>query len=209
MRLICVVSTLATLSSACSVGVRGPHGGAIKTGEQVAVVDDVKVWTTQYQERTGTDEYKDADGNVVGTKDSYRDRTQVHRKKIWYPVQGKEQISDEDFFKITGDDISMKRSQDHRAKGRLYSGVGITGMLVGIGSMIAAKFVIADNQSLGIGLYSGGAIVGLAGAYGFYLGFEMQSPESHAVDRSIADTAARDYNSKLGASGSVGVGRKF
>jgi hypothetical protein len=200
------IAALALLS-ACSLGVRGPQGGAVKTGERVAVVDDVKVWTTQYQEHTGTTEHRDGDGNVVGTSDSYRDRTAVHSKKIWYPVQGKEQIRDEDFFKITGDEISMKKAQDHRETGRLYSGLGMTGMLVGIAAMIAGRYIIADNQGLGIGFYSGGAIVGLAGAYGFYLGREMQSPESHAVDRSVADTAAREYNRQLGAS--VGIGKKF
>lgn len=195
------------LLSACSLGVRGPQGGAVKTGEPVAVVDDVKTWTTQYQERTGTTEYRDGDGNVVGSSDTYRDRTAVHRKKIWYPVQGKEQITDEDFFKITGNEDALKKSQEHRASGRLYSGLGITGMLVGIAGMIAGRVTMADNQSLGIGLYCGGGIVGLAGAYSFYVGREMQSPDSHAVDRSVADTAARDYNRQLGAS--VGISRKF
>jgi hypothetical protein len=203
MRLIAALGML----SACSLGVRGPQGGAVKTGERVAVVDDVRVWTTQYQEHTGTTEHRDGDGNVVGTSDTYRDRTAVHRKKIWYPVQGKEQLRDEDFFKITGDEISMKKAQEHRESGRLYSGLGMAGMLVGIAGMIAGRVAMADNQSLGIGLYCGGGIVGLAGAYSFYVGREMQSPESHAVDRSVADTAARDYNRQLGAS--VGIGRKF
>jgi hypothetical protein len=193
------------LLSACSLGVRGPQGGAVKTGERVAVVDDVKVWTTQYQERTGTTEHRDGDGNVVGSSDTYRDRTAVHRKKIWYPVQGKHQITDEDFFKITGDEIAMKKSQAHRASGRLYSGLGIGGMLVGIAGMIAGRVAMADNQNLGIGLYCGGGAIGLAGAYSFYVGREMQSPDSHAVDRSVADNAARAYNRQLG----VGIRKRF
>jgi len=206
MRWISVGCVFATLSTACAIGASGPKGGAVPTGERVAVVDDVKTWTTQYQERTGTSEYKDADGNVVGTSEHYEDRTAVHHKKIWYPVQGKSQISDEDFFRITGDEISMKSTRELRSKGRLYSGLGIAGMLVGITGMIVGRYAMT-NQSAQIGLYSGGAIVGLAGGYGFYLGMELQSPDTHAVDRSVAETAARDYNSKT--TPGVGVRSSF
>lgn len=204
MRVLC---SLAILSTACSIGATGPRGGAVKTGERVAVVDDVKTWTTQYQEHTSTSEYRDADGNVVGTRENYVDRTKVHRKPVWYPVQGRQQITDEDFFQITGDQISMKRAHDHRARGRLYAGLGIAGMLVGIAGMIAGRYALPERQGLGIGLYTGGAVFGLAGAYGFYVGREMQSPDSHAVDRSVAETAARDYNRTLGAS--VGISRQW
>ena len=60
----------------------------------------------------------------------------------------------------------------------------------------AARFV-GDNQTLQIGLYSGGGLVGLGGGYAFMRGWEMQSPDSHAVDRSIADVDAQRYNTKL------------
>src|SRR5215471_17601133 len=80
-----------------------PKSGAVPTGEPLAIVDDVKVWTETHKEKVGETEYKDADGNVVGTGTTYADKTETHAMKIWYPVQGAEQLSDEDFFRISGE----------------------------------------------------------------------------------------------------------
>jgi hypothetical protein len=191
----------------CLPGPRGPQSGAVATGERVAIVSDVKRWTTTYDEKVGGTDYRNADGEVVGSSDRYETRKQHHSKKIWYPVQGREQITDEDFFRITGNTTAAERSEAMRAKGRRYSALGAGGMLVGIASMIAARFV-TDNQGLMIGLYSGGAIVGLGGAYGYKVGWEMQDPDNHAIARSQAELDARRYNTGLRGP-SIGVGGRF
>jgi len=195
-------AALAVTLVGCLPGPGGPRPGAVSTGDRLAVVDDVKTWTTQYQEKTGETDVKDADGNVVYTKEHYQTRNEQHAKKIWYPVQGREQINDEDLFKLSKDDAALKATQDMHSTGRTYATVGVAGMLIGIGGMIAGKF-IGEGGSLSIGLYSGGAIVGLVGAYGYYRGYEMQSPDEHAVDRSVAETAAQRYNAQLGRGASL------
>jgi len=192
----------------CLPGPRGPSSGAVATGERVAVVDDVKRWTTTYDEKVGSTDYKNADGEVVGSSERYATRKQQHSKLIWYPVQGRSQITDEDFFRITGNSTALERSEAYRAKGRRYAAVGTGAMILGIASMIAARFV-TDNQGLMIGLYSGGAIVGLAGGYGFMRGWEMQHPDNHAIDRSQAELDARRYNAGLPRGPSLGVGGRF
>ncbi|MEJ7602075.1 MAG: hypothetical protein WKG01_29530 [Kofleriaceae bacterium] len=195
------------LAAGCLPAPHGPRSGAVPTGDRVAVVDDVKTWTTTYEEKVGSTDYKNADGEVVASSDRYATRQQRHAKKIWYPVQGPSQITDEDFFRITGDQLSLERSEALRAKGRRYAALGTGSMLVGIASMIAARFV-TGNQGLMIGLYSGGGIVGLAGGYGFMRGREMQSPDNHAVDRSTAELDARRYNGSLGRP-ALGIGGRF
>lgn len=191
----------------CLPGPRGPQSGAVATGERVAVVDDVKRWTTTYDEKVGSTDYRNADGEVVGSSDRYATRKQQHSKLIWYPVQGRSQITDEDFFRITGNETALERSEAMRAKGRKYAVLGTGGMLVGIAAMIAARFVTSNTGAM-IGLYSGGSIIGLAGAYGFKVGWELQDPENHAVDRSQAELDARRYNRELRAP-SIGVGGRF
>src|SRR5262245_6983825 len=94
-----------------------PHSGAVATGEQLNVVDDVKVWTRTSKEKVGETEYKDASGNTVGTAATYADKTEVHAMKIWYPVQGTQQITDEDFFRIAGDQASLDQTLELRASG--------------------------------------------------------------------------------------------
>ena len=192
----------------CLPGPRGPQSGAVATGERVAVVDDLKRWTTTYDEKVGETDHRNADGDVVGTSEHYRTRKQQHSKLIWYPVQGRSQITDEDFFRITGNTTALERSEAMRAKGRRYAALGTGGMLLGIASMIAARFV-TDNTGVMIGLYSGGSIVGLAGAYGFKVGWELQDPENHAVDRSQAELDARRYNAGLPRGPSLNVGGRF
>lgn len=198
-----VATVLLGSLAGCLPGPAGPKPGAIPTGEQLAIVDDVKRWTTTHQESDGHTEVRDADGNLIVDRTHYKTVTDQHAKKIWYPVQGDQQINDEDLFKLTSDETSLAATRDLHAKGRTYAVVGTVGMLVGIAAMVTGKLVGDGTSTLSIGLYSGGAIVGGAGAYGFYRGFEMQSPDSHAVDRSVADTDARRYNQQLGRGASL------
>jgi hypothetical protein len=77
-------------------------------------------------------------------------------------------------------------------------------MVVGIGAMVAAR-LIGNTGTLGIGLYSGGGLIGAAGAYAFWRGWEMEGPDSHAVDRSVGETDAHRYNQQLGRGASLSL----
>ena len=69
----------------------------------------------------------------------------------------------------------------------------------------AGRLVNGGSGSLSIGLYCGGGLVGTAGGYGFKLGWDMQSPDYHAVDRSIMLEDARQYNRQLGRGASLSI----
>jgi hypothetical protein len=186
----------------------GPAAGAaVPTGEPLAVVDDVKVWTTTYKEKVAEATYKDGSGNTIGTASVYEDRTQVHTAPIWYPVQGRSQLADEDFFRIAGDESSLNETLSMRANGRKWRTRGIITMGGGIAAMIGAYFV--PNAGVRLGLTLGGSLATAGGYYMTYWGAHQLNPETHAVDRSVADRAAIQYNQKLGHVGGVSVGKDF
>jgi hypothetical protein len=186
----------------------GPRAGAaVSTGEPLAVVDDVKVWTTTYKEKVAEAEYRDSSGNKIGTAAVYEDRTQVHTAPIWYPVQGRAQLADEDFFRIAGDEAALKETLDMRANGRKWRKRGMITLGVSIVGLIGSYFVPNPGVRVGLTL---GATLGFAGGYYMtYWGAHQLNPETHAVDRSIADRAARQYNQNLGQTGGVALNKSF
>jgi hypothetical protein len=185
------------------IGTKGPQNGAVVTGKPLAVVDDVKVWTTEYQEKVGTTVHHDAGGNAIGTSDTYATRTQVHSKNVWYPVQGSEQISDEDFFRIAGDDEARDETRRLKSRAKRRLRIGQAALGVGIVASVAAYFVPGTTPKLALSL---GGLGGSIGGYFVIRGaVEQLEPDHHAVPRSRAEVAAERYNRQLG----VGVGGTF
>src|SRR5690349_13411615 len=145
-----------------------PKSGVVATGEQLNVVDDVKVWTTTQKEKVAETEYKDADGHTIGTGAVYADKTQVHTMKIWYPVQGAQQLADEDFFKIAGDDQALSDTLALREHGKTWNHRGI-GMMIGGAVAALASFAIDNTTAKSILMYGGGLTVA-GGYYAAYWG---------------------------------------
>ena len=174
---------------------RSPKNGAVATGEPVAVVDDVKVWTTTSKEKVGETVYKDSSGQTLATADTYQEKTRVHSMKIWYPVQGTEQLSDEEFFRITGDQKALDETLAMREDGKTWNKRGKITMIGGAVAFIGGYFVPnAIGRSV---LMIGGGLAVSGGWYMSYWGAKQMDPEHHAVDRSIAERAARTYNQQL------------
>ncbi len=199
--------TLAAISTGCLVPKDGPRTGAVATGAQLAVVDDLKVWTTTSKEKVAETEYRDESGRAIGTASTYEDRTTVHTAKIWYPVQGTEQLSDEDFFRIAGDQRALDETIALRENGRTWNRRGIGFMAGGVVGMIAGFFV--SNAGLRTGLVTLGGLSVSGGYYMSWWGARQMNPETHAVDRSVADRAANLYNASLGATGGVSLNKTF
>src|SRR5206468_10787559 len=110
-------------------------------GEQLAVVDDVKTWTTAAKEKVGETEYTDANGNKIGTGTTYADKTTVHSMKVWYPFQGNEQLSDEDFFRITNDQQALAQTAALREKAKTWNLRGKVAMGAGLATAIIGFFI--------------------------------------------------------------------
>jgi hypothetical protein len=188
---------LATALTGCFAfpDARAPKNAAVATGEPVAVVDDVKVWTTTSKEKVGETVYKDSSGQTFATADTYEEKTRVHSMKVWYPVQGNEQLSDEEFFKITGDQQALDETLALRASGRKWNTRGKITMIAGGVGFIAGFFI--PNAIGRTVMITGGGLAVSGGWYMMYWGAKQMDPESHAVDRSIAERAARSYNQQL------------
>jgi hypothetical protein len=183
-----------------------PTTGAVATGEPLAVVDDIKVWTTTSKEKVGETVYKDRSGSTIATADTYEERTRVHSMKVWYPVQGGAQIPDEDFFRIAGEQTALDetmrmraRAQTWNRRGKITMGAGVVGFVVGL---------VVPHQLGKTLLITAGGVAVSTGWYMAHWGAKQMEPENHAVDRSIAERAARQYNQQLGTVG-VAVGRSF
>ncbi len=185
---------------------KSPATGVVATGEPLAIVDDVKVWTTTQKEKVGETVHKDSSGNVVGTSDSYEEKTRVHTMKVWYPVQGAQQLADEDFFRIAGDQNALHETLDMRETGKKWNRRGKITMGVGVVGVVAGIFI--PNPLAKTVLMSGGALGVTGGWYMSYWGAKQMEPDSHAVDRSVAERAARSYNSQIGVAG-VNLGKSF
>jgi hypothetical protein len=190
-----LIASIASLATGCLMPKNGPRSGVVPTGQPLAVVDDVKVWTTTSKEKVAEAQYKDENGNNVGSAAIYEDRTQVHTMKIWYPVQGNEQLADEDFFRIAGDNEHEQETLAMRANGHKWHKRGIITLGVSVVAMIGSYFI--PNPGLRTGLVLGSTVGVLGGYYMTYWGAVQMNPETHAVDRSIAERAAQQYNSRL------------
>jgi len=198
---------LAIALAGCLLPRQGPQGGVVPSGEPLAVVDDVKVWTTTYKEKVAEAEYRDSNGTKVGSAAIYEDRTQVHTANIWYPVQGRQQLADEDFFRIAGDKSSLDATLEMRESGRKWRTRGWISMGAGAVAMIVGYFI--PNVPVRVGLTIGGALGLGAGYYMAFWGAHQLNPETHAVDRSVADRAARQYNQNMGQVGGVSLNKNF
>ena len=181
--------------------------GVVATGEQLAVVDDVKVWTTTSKEKVAETEYKDSNGQTIGTAAVYQDKTQTHTMKIWYPVQGTQQLADEDFFKISGEQQALATTEALRERGHTWRNRGI-GMMIGGAVGMIAGYVIG-NPTVETLLSTVGGLTLAGGYYATYWGAKAMDPETHAVDRSIAERAALQYNTQLGHTVGMGMTRHF
>lgn len=204
-----MVFTAATLGG-CFIlpDAKSPATGAVATGEPLHIVDDVKVWTTTHKEKVGETVYKDDSGKTIATADTYQEKTQVHSMKVWYPVQGAAQLADEDFFRIAGDERALEETERMRTNARTWNRRGKY-MIVGGAALTIGGFFVPST--LGRTLLVSGGTLTMSGGWGLaYWGARQMNPEHHAVDRSIAERAARGYNQRLGGEAQgVSIGKSF
>jgi hypothetical protein len=163
----------------------------VATGEQLDVVDDIKLYTTQ--EKVAETVHKDSAGGTIGTSDTYAER--VHASPIWYGVQGNQKLADEDFFRIAGDKEGLDATLALRQSGHRWKKIGWGTILGSCGVVVGDLFVPEGGAQALIGL--GALLAGSAGALMVVYGDSKLNPDNHAVDRSLAERAARQYNATL------------
>lgn len=200
-------ATLAVTGCFILPDAQAPKTGAVATGDPLGVVDDLKVWTTTSKEKVAETTYTDENGKEIGKGTTYADKTEVHTAKVWYLVQGPERIDDEDFFKIAGDNDSLQRTQEMRAEAKKWNTRGKYTMIGGAVGVIAGFFV--PQPLVRTLLLTGGGLAVSGGWYMSYWGAKQFEPEVHAVDRSVADRAAKNYDQNLGHSAGVSMSKSF
>lgn len=206
MRSAIVIGFSALVFGGCILpDAKSPHTGAVITGEQLAVVDDVKTWETTSKVKVGETEYTDANGNKLGTGTTYADKTEVHSMKVWYPFQGNEQLSDEDFFRITNDQQALAQTAALREKAKTWNTRGKIAMGAGVVGAVVGFFI--PQPIVKSVLMIGGGLAASGGYYAAYWGAKQMEPEVHAVERSMAERDARQYNA--GHTVGLAVGKSF
>ena len=91
---------LVALTTACAS--MQPKSGVAPNGEPLSI----ETWTSTRKEtvseKVGESDHYDSDGNYMGTSEQYQDKTVTHSSFHWQPMQGDTPISDEDFWRISG-----------------------------------------------------------------------------------------------------------
>jgi len=178
---------------------RPPRSGTRATGEPLVVVEDMKVWRSR--DNVGEVRVEDETGQRLATADVYATRT--HTRFVWYPVQGKEVISDEDFFRIAGEPRALEATQRWRESNLRSNRRGRYLLIGGAIGAVAGLFAPGIQAKALITLT--GVSVGSCGLYLMLWSHDRQQPESHVIPVWEAYEIADRYNRKHGLS----VSRSF
>jgi hypothetical protein len=180
-----------SLLMALLLGCAAPTKRVVATGEPLAVVDDIKFFTTT--EKVAETVHKDSAGTTIGTSDTFAQRTLA--MPVWYPAQGNQKLADEDFFRIAGDEQALAEVIGQRESGRAWNRRGWLTIGISGGVLVGGLFLPSDGAKA---IVTTSSLLGMtAGGFMIYKGHEMLDPDNHAVDRSVAERAARDYNAEL------------
>ncbi len=147
-----------------------PRSGVAATGEPLTLETRTSTWKETKSEKVGESDHYSSDGEYVGTTEQYRDKTVTKSSFHWRPKQGNTYISDEDFYRIAGDEAKAEKARRYRRNGKLMTVGGTLLFVGGTAAALAGAFGdFSDGQSYG--LYMGGGLGaaggGLLGAYGF------------------------------------------
>lgn len=196
-----LIGLLVVCASGCVLwpSVESPKTGAAATGQPLRIIDDVKVSSYVSRDKVAEIRYEDSSGESLGRSDVYANRQHTTAEMVWFPVQGYEVIDDADFFRIAGDQKSLDRTLERRAKLKRWNHRGKATALAGVAA-VALSFVVG-NPARTLLVLSGG----LAVSAGWYLSLwthQQMKPEYHAVDRMTAGLAAEQFNDTHGLSAS-------
>jgi hypothetical protein len=194
-RVVVAVALAVVASAGCVIpSAKPPVTGVRATGEPLGVFKDSRV------ELTPTVVVVDpllANAHEV--------RLVASSTPVWYPLQGDTRLVDEDFFAIAGDTEALAATKRMRDRGALWNRRGkyamVGGAIVAVGGFFVPNRYVRSTAIVG-------GLVGISG--GFVLAFwgdRQMSPELHAVDRSVAERAARRYNEQRGLG--IAVARSF
>ena len=173
------------LSTGVAVALAGclanPATGVRSNGDPLRVRYSSGTGTYTKNEVVSTDVYRDSDGNEVGSKDTYQPVTHTFRWRDTNYFQGREEIDEHDFFRLAGDGRGADEIQKIRDGAALKQKIGVPLMVVGLAATMVLTTVArsTDNPNLATVGYSGGSIIGTAGAAIWFWGRNTMKKRSH------------------------------
>lgn len=210
MRTIAPFIAMAALTTGCA---HLPKTGTAANGQALFV--DVNTENIQYvgKVKAGETVLKDANGNVVGTAESYEDKLMSYNITTWQTFQGEDKLDDEDFFRIAGDTQAADQIHDGRDRAVSLNRAGFVVLGVGLAAAIAglvirsaaaapvnpdAPYLGTTPNAAGTLIASGGFVVALIGGSLIFYGNAAAKREHPLDDPRRAKRDERKYNKEKG-----------
>ena len=189
MRLVTICSVATTIALAGCVP--NPATDVAASGETLKVQYSSGTGSYVSNDVVSTTVHKDADGKEVGSSDTYQPVEHSYQWNDWKYFQGREELDEQDFYRIAGDQEAADKIAGIRASASKKMKVGATVAAAGIvaGLVFAGLGQSRDNASFNTLGYSLGTAVGTGGLLVWYWGSnEMKKP--HHLPSSRADQNA-------------------
>jgi len=189
MRLVTICSVATTIAlGAC---VPNPATDVAASGETLRVQYSTGTGTYVSNDVVSTTVHKDADGNEVGSSDTYQPTEHAYQWSDWKYFQGREELDEQDFYRIAGDQEAADKVAGIRAgaaKKMKYGAVIATAGIVA-GLAFAGFGQSRDNASFNTLGYTLGSVASTGGLLVWYWG-SNQMNKKHHLPSSRADQNA-------------------
>ena len=170
--------TLAMTLTGC---LANPATGIQDTGDPLRVRHSSGTGTYTENEVVATDVYRDSDGNEVGTKETYKP---VQHEFRWHDTQyfqGRDELDEQDFYRIAGDQPSTDEIARIRASAARKMKIGAPLLVGGYAAALVLSMIggATNSSTLTTIGYAGGSTVGTVGGLVWYWGRNTMKKRNH------------------------------
>lgn len=187
------------VSKACSIGaalvlagcIANPASGVASSGDTLRVQYSSGTGTYVSNDVVSTTVHKDSDGNEVGSSDTYEAREHQYQWSDWKYFQGREELDEQDFYRIAGDQEATDTIEQHRARAAKKMRIGVPIAVAGFVATIALSVIgkATDKPALSTIGYLGGSTATSVGGLVWYWGANDMK-KRHLLPSSRADKNA-------------------
>lgn len=185
--------------------VAAPNGQPLSIREHT----ETKQYTTK--EQVGEVEYKNQNGDKVGSAAVYQNRLNTVQYQVWNAYQGNAKISDDDLYRIARDKQAEDEVRSKRESGVFLNRLGVGGIILGAVAAGAGYYLMSQQKpaetdatgqttggpsALPMALLYGGLVTVSVGSVLTWVGIAKAKRE-HPLDQNRAMQAADNYNGAL------------
>jgi hypothetical protein len=156
-----------------------PATGVPSNGQPLRVRYSTGVGSYVSNDVTSTDVHTDSQGNQ-STTEHYTPVEHSYRWHDWKYLQGREELDEQDYYRIAGDRDAEKRIADIRASASLKMKIGVPLAVAGLvaATVLGSVGHIGSDSTTALG-YVGASVVGGAGALVVYWGASQMKNRHH------------------------------